>query len=135
LNTPCLGVALGDLLDLLDLLVIVGDPLIEMAQLLGQPAELGAKAFAQPIVSVLQDLRQAPLERRTALRDLNAVFQQQAADLVDLRRAPLHRQAAHAVDGLDVLLLDRLDRHEAHVRALGGLADGLGIGRIVLAWT
>jgi hypothetical protein len=36
------------------------------------------------------------------------------------------------VHGQDGLLLDALDRHEAHVRPAHCLADRLGIGRIVL---
>lgn len=32
----------------------------------------------------------------------------------------------------DRLLLDGLDRHEAHVRSRGGFADRLGVGRVVL---
>jgi len=95
----CLDIALGDLV------IVVGDPLIEVTQLIGQRVQIGVKAFAQSVIGVLQDRRQAPLDRRTSWRDLNAVFQQQAADLVDLRGAPLHRQPAQAVDGLDILLL------------------------------
>ena len=36
------------------------------------------------------------------------------------------------MDGLDVLLLDRLDGDEAHIRPLCGLTDRLGISRVVL---
>ena len=40
------------------------------------------------------------------------------------------RTRMHGQPGLLALVLDR---HEAHVRALNGLADGCGIGRVVLA--
>ena len=128
-QVACLAVAVGDGIDLR---VIVGHAFVEVTQLLGKAVQLGAEAWAQAVVSILQDLRQAPLHGRAPLRDLDAVLQQQAANLVDLRGTPIHGQAAHAMDGLDVLLRDRLDGDEAHVRALCGLADRLGIGRVVL---
>jgi hypothetical protein len=65
-------------------------------------------------------------------RDLNALLEQQSADLVDLGRAPLHDQTAHAMDRLDVPLLDAFHRNKAHVGALGGLANRLGVGGVVL---
>jgi hypothetical protein len=124
-----LGILAGDRRDLR---VVRRDLVIEVAQLLEQSVERGTKAHAQPVVALLEDLRQATHHRRTPQRDRHAVFQQQPADLINLRDAPRHRQTAHAMDRQHVLLLHRLHRHEPHARALRRLGDRLGISRIVL---
>ena len=44
-----------------------------------------------------------------------------------------HEQGPGAMGHEDGLLLDRLDRHEPHRRALNGFADRFGIERVALA--
>lgn len=44
-----------------------------------------------------------------------------------------HEKGSSTMGHEDTLLLDRLDRHEPHRRALHGLADRFGIKRVALA--
>jgi hypothetical protein len=73
--------------------------------------------------------------RRTtaALRQHDAQLREQATDAGERGGALLHKTLAGAVHQQLALLLKALDRHEAHVGPADGLADGCGIGRIVLA--
>ena len=73
-----------------------------------------------------------PHHGRVPLGDLDAILQQQAAPLVDLGGAPLNTETAHPMERLDILLLDTLERHQAPVRPLHGLANRLGIHCVVL---
>ena len=57
---------------------------------------------------------------------------EQATNLVALRGARLHEALSHPVQREHGLLLDALDRHEAHVRSPHRFADRLGVGDIVL---
>ena len=50
--------------------------------------------------------------------------------ITDVRRAT--ETIAHAMDGLQVQLVVRLDRDEAHVMSVDSFRDGLGIEEIVL---
>ena len=63
---------------------------------------------------------------------VDAVFRQQAADLVDLGGALLDGLTAHAMNGLEILLLDALDGHEAQGGPLRRLGNRFGIRRVVL---
>jgi len=66
-------------------------------------------------------------------RQHHAELRQQAADAVQGGGALLDETLACAVHHQTRLLLLGLDRHEAHGGALHRLADGRGVGRIVLA--
>jgi hypothetical protein len=57
---------------------------------------------------------------------------EKAADLVCLRGARLHKALAYPVQRQHRLLLNVLDRYKAHVRSTDSLADGLGVGCIIL---
>jgi len=54
------------------------------------------------------------------------------ADLAGLGGALMHQLAADAMSGLNILLGDRLDRHEAYARPTHGLSNVLGIDAVVL---
>jgi len=66
------------------------------------------------------------------LGDDEAVLGQQPPDLVRLRGARLDEALAGAVQGQHRLLPGVLDRHEAHVGTPHGLANRLGVRRVVL---
>jgi hypothetical protein len=57
---------------------------------------------------------------------------EQAANLVCLRSARPHETLAYAMQRQHRLLLDALDRHNAHVRSRDCLADCFGIRRVIL---
>ncbi len=67
-----------------------------------------------------------------ALRNDEAKLAEQAANLIGLRRTRLHEALANPVQCQHRLLLNILDRHKAHVRSTNSLADGLGVGCIIL---
>ena len=112
--------------------VILGHPLVEVTQLVRQALEAGTEQRAEAILGVLQHRRQARPHLGTAMGDNEAVLREEATDLVDLGGELCHHLTAHAVNGLEILLLDALDRHEAHGGPLRRLGDGFGIGGVVL---
>ena len=62
----------------------------------------------------------------------DAAFQQESADFVEQRRATLHQPIPHAVHGLPVELLRRLERGKAHVLLGHRLGDGFGVEKVIL---
>jgi hypothetical protein len=64
--------------------------------------------------------------------DDETVFREEATDLIDLGGALFDGLTAQAVNPLDILLLDALDRHEAHGGPLRRLGNRLGIRRVIL---
>jgi hypothetical protein len=66
------------------------------------------------------------------LRDDVAILGQVPTQGVQALRALAHQQVAGAEHHPVCLLLLAFDRHEAHARPLGRLADRLGIGHVVL---
>lgn len=65
-------------------------------------------------------------------REIASPLAEQAAYLIDQRRSVAQQYSAHAVCRLDVLLLDRFDRHKAHRGSTGSLDNRLRIVAIVL---
>jgi len=59
-------------------------------------------------------------------------LQQEGSQLVDHGRSSRDETIAHAMDGLQVQLVIRLDRHETHVLPVDSLRDGLSIEEVVL---
>ena len=66
------------------------------------------------------------------LRNDDAKFGQQAADLVGLGGPCLDESLARPMDCQQGLLFLRLDCDESHSGPGNGLADGLGVGRVIL---
>ena len=60
-------------------------------------------------------------------------LRQMRAQSIGEHGALAHKQGPGAMGHEDGLLLDRLDRHEPHRRALNGFADRFGIERVALA--
>jgi hypothetical protein len=60
------------------------------------------------------------------------ILMKQPTDLIDEGRARFHQPLTDPMQGLEVLLRDLLDRHEAHRRPGNGLPNGFGIRHIVL---
>src|SRR5690554_483871 len=67
-----------------------------------------------------------------ANRGDNAVFPDQATDLVDLGRALSNQLLSNAMHGLDILLFNRLGGDKAHIRTAHGFTDGFSINSIIL---
>lgn len=61
-----------------------------------------------------------------------AVFGQQAANLIGLRSACFDKALPRTMHAQDGLLLNRFNRHTGHVRSHHCFANGLGIGCIIL---
>ena len=74
-----------------------------------------------------EDLRDHAARPGDALGEGNAAIEQEPPYLADHGGAVVDHALPGPVQGLDVLLLDRLRRHEAHVGLPGGGADGLGV--------
>jgi len=67
-----------------------------------------------------------------ALPHGNAALQEQGTILVDDRGSMPDQARAHPVHGLEIELLDRLRRHEAHLRTLHRFGNHLGVSEVVL---
>jgi len=65
-------------------------------------------------------------------RSDNAELGQMCADRVDDRGLLPDEEMPRAMENQAALLLGRFGRHEAHARPLYCLADGLGIGSVIL---
>ena len=101
------------------------------------PVQVGAlqrqaSDAGQLVAGVLEHLGQHRAQRLGALREHQAELGQQAADAVDQRGALFLEALAQSVHRQLALLLGGLDRHEAHVRPAGGLADRRGVVGVVL---
>jgi hypothetical protein len=62
----------------------------------------------------------------------DAALDQEAADLIDHSRPLANETRAHPMQGQQVHLLRRLDRHEVHGWPLHGFGNRLGIAVVVL---
>lgn len=89
--------------------------------------EQPAKPRREVLFGIFEDGRRLVAQGGAAFREGNAALQHEAADLVDERGAPLHQAIPHAVQCLEIELVARLDRHEAHVLASDGFGDGVYI--------
>src|SRR5712692_954563 len=68
----------------------------------------------------------------SSLPQRNASFQQQSPNLVDDRSATHYPALAHPMQGLQIQLVIRLDRHKTHRRPRDGLSDRLRIDVVAL---
>jgi len=107
-------------------------PLIQRQQVLPQTVKQAPKPRAQAVLGILQPDRNRRTQMPQFLGRNQSVFSHQAADLVAFRLALIAQLKAHPVYGLNVLLLYRLHRHEAHVRPAHRFADRLRIIGVVL---
>lgn len=88
--------------------------------------------FGQLALCFCKNLGNRLLERGWRPAHREASFSEQPSHLVDEGGTLVHQQLARTVDGLNVLLLNRLHRHEVHARAAGRFHDRFGIIAIVL---
>lgn len=104
----------------------------DSAEPIQRHAQQRLTATGQLALCLLKDFGDGLLERCWRSVHGDASFSEQSSNLIDECGALMYQQFARSVDGLDVLLLDRLHRHEVHARPTGGLDDRLGIVAIVL---
>jgi hypothetical protein len=86
----------------------------------------------QLVVSVFQDPGQCLFDITASLPDGDAALEQQSANLVDHCSATTHPALAHPMQGLQIQLVVRLDRNEAHTWPSHGLGDRFRIDIVVL---
>jgi len=118
---------------LADLRIAPMQVLVELAPVVERALQDQAGHRAEFVAGVLDDIGEFGAQGLGALCEDQAELGQQAADAVDAGGAFFLEAFAHAVQAHHALLLTGLDRHEAHARAGGCLADGGGIGGVVLA--
>jgi len=106
------------------------DPLSHPRPVLGQLAQQLLELRRQRNLRI--EVRQDTAQRQVAFGHHHAELGQQAAQPIADRQALGLVTLAHAVPGQPRLLLDRFDRHEAHIALAGGRGDGLRIVAIVL---
>ena len=106
--------------------------LIKVPDFLTQLGQHLPHRSTEPVLGVLENLRQVRAKLSDPLSDDDSVFEQETADLIDHRRTLGHRLAADPVHVLQVLLLDRLHRDEPHRRSAHRFADRLRVAEIIL---
>jgi hypothetical protein len=67
-----------------------------------------------------------------SLQHRDAALEQHSTNLVDHRGAAPHPALAHSVQRLQIQLIVRLDRYEAHTWPSHGFGDGFRINVVVL---
>jgi hypothetical protein len=82
--------------------------------------------------AALQNPRQRTPKPSNSLRQYDSIFGKQTSDLIAQPGSLADQALADSVDGQQILLLERLCRHESHCRSLGGLADRCRVVPIVL---
>ncbi len=66
-----------------------------------------------------------------SIGDDYSILGQQPTDLIHQCRPSLDLTLSNTMEGLDVLLLDRLNRHKPHVRPTDSFVEARGIVRVV----
>ena len=105
---------------------------LKFLEVVEQSLDEHAKGARELVVGVFDQFRDPRGDIADALGNDETELAEEATDLIGLRRARLHEALAHPVQCQHRLLLNILDRHEAHVRPTDSLADGLGVGCIIL---
>ena len=134
-NSPDLGNLLTDVAgfeDCLDLPVESPDAIVDLEHesvqarndLPHQPCEL--------VIVCGEDLWNQPPRSCGRYRDSYPAIEQESAHLANQGGSMINQPLPRAMERLDVLLFERLLRHEPHVALLYGRADRLGIVGIVL---
>jgi hypothetical protein len=89
----------------------------------GEALEQITKSHREPIVRIFENARHVFPQAVNALGDHDPILQEQASDLIDQRGPILHEPLANAVLCLDILLLDRFDRHRRDAGAQPGFRE------------
>ncbi len=113
-----------------DLGIDLVDPPLEVVELLDEQRKHCAGRIGD---GVLLQVRSQPPDVPDALRLADTELRQKPAQRVDGLGALADEQLTRPVHHESRLLLLGLDRDEAHARPGHGLADRLGVGRVVLA--
>ncbi len=108
------------------------DMRIDLLELLVTIRQQGTEEIAQPVVGVLQQLRQPLAQHTHPVCQGDAIFCQEAADLVAQRRSLRYTRLAQPMQCLRVLLLDDLDSDKTHIGPACRLGDGPRIVVVVL---
>ena len=89
-------------------------------------------AWGQDVSAFGENARQFGAQEVQPLAHRNAALKQEGAYLIDNGGALADQPLTHAVQGLQVELIDGLGGNEPHSWALHRLGDGLGITEVVL---
>ena len=116
----------------LDLQRDIVDALIEPAPVADQVLDGVQQARREHVAARGENIRQRRPQPVQTFGDGDTAVEQEGADLVDNRRTLADQVGAHPMQGLQVELLLRLGRDEAHGRALHGLGDGFRVAEVVL---
>lgn len=112
------GAQIATSMPCLDLCLELFDLLSEFLEMAEQPLDEHAEGAGQLVAGVLDEVQNPRGDAADALGNDETEFTEEATDLISLRRACLHESLAHPVQRQHRLLLNILDRHEAH-----GLVD------------
>ncbi|MDA9521723.1 hypothetical protein XI06_15685 [Bradyrhizobium sp. CCBAU 11434] len=105
---------------------------LEKAPALGQVLNEPNHSSRQVILEHRENLWKSQSECCRSLPNCQPSLKQKTSDLIDDRRSLRHQSTANSVQRLQVKLLGRFQRDEAHGRALRRLCDGFGITEVIL---
>jgi hypothetical protein len=112
--------------------VMAINAIIEVAPVLREILDQVDHARREYVRAVGQNGRKSFSQTGRSLAHGDAALEQEATDLIDDCRALPDASAPHPVQGLQIKLLGRLQRHRTHGWTLRRLGDGLGIAVVVL---
>ena len=105
----------------------MSNPIVQVAQISCEVGEQGPKTIGQPVLRVLQPLRQSTPKLMDTDRCDYAVFTNQSPYLIRLCRPLCDQFFPDSVGGLGILLLNALDSNKPHSWTTHRLTDRLGI--------
>jgi hypothetical protein len=108
------------------------DLLLDHLPLFPEQFEKVAHLRRQIVLRVFQNLRHRHTQLGWRLRKHHTSFEQEGTQLVDHCSTSCDQPVAHAMDRLQVQLIIRLDRNEAHVLAFDRFSNRFRIDKVVL---
>ncbi|AKH19514.1 hypothetical protein AAY24_03150 [Sedimenticola thiotaurini] len=115
-----------------DALIVLTDSPIQITQLFNLVGNKFSGQHGEIIPGLLKGIAYAGVEGSVAQGEGDAVLTQQSTGLVDQGSTNSNKPFSDAMNGLYVLLLNRLSGHKTHVRPSNRFTDGLGIVVVVL---
>ena len=106
--------------------------LVDLRQLRVQLGEGVSGTRDQSRLRVIQKTNEGGLDLLRGLSNHQSILGQQAPNLIDDGGAVFHEERARAMQGLNVGLFYRLDRHTSHGRPAHRFADRFRISTVIL---
>jgi hypothetical protein len=113
------------------LLLVIGHFGFQFNELLKEPAEESLAHRRELVLFGFKFGHQGSAKRLTSFGQDDAIFRQQPSHFINQRRAGSDKPFTHAMQGLNVLLMNVFNRHEAHVGTRHRLGNRFGVTQVI----